>query len=675
MRPSDLLSIPCLADAITRAQVRCFKRRHREPMAVAFAINRNYVRPLGTALTSLLLNNPGPVEAIILSADLDEAAKAPLVALQRHFPELTFRFLAIDTRRLDGLQMNHALDHISRETFFRYLLPELLPDLDRVLYLDADLIVCAALDALWATPLEGAYAAGVEDSYIQRIGYDRELGLTAGEPYVNAGVLLLNLRAMRQAGITERLFALSAASPLRFMDQDALNLAFRGHLRVLPERYNVTSDSLRRKVRPFRGHPAILHYTSPWKPWQCRVPLAFWRHEAYRRHFERLAGLAPVIRVGLLVDEFFGACQTAYGGYGFLAREGICRLVPNGEIQVDVLLSRAGSRRKAELERVDATFLYKLPRNRQARRRWLKRAHYDLYLSIEEKNVTFLRDDPDSRKPLLFWIQDPRPQRDWDEINTVKLFPEPSYWSQKHYDTVHHLAQSGRVRFITQAHDLVPKAFELYRLPADTPVEYLPNPQALPYPPEIVASHPKQNKVVFLGRIESVKRGWLFCEIAKAMPELTFCVLGQSTRDAARNEALVAPYRSLPNLHFLGHLEGEAKYRQLLEAKVLVNTSIHEALPISFLEALACGTLLVSNRNPDHLCERFGRYVGPVLGDGFESVPRFVAAIRSLLAMDEAEAQALRARAVAYIQEVHAPARCQARLRELIRLEVARYRQ
>lgn len=43
MRPSDLLSIPCLADAITRVQVRCFKRRHREPMAVVFAINRPLV--------------------------------------------------------------------------------------------------------------------------------------------------------------------------------------------------------------------------------------------------------------------------------------------------------------------------------------------------------------------------------------------------------------------------------------------------------------------------------------------------------------------------------------------------------------------------------------------------------------------------------------------------------
>ena len=529
------------------------------------------------------------------------------------------------------------------------------------------------MDTLWATPLEGAYAAGVEDSYVRRIAYDRELGLTGDEVYVNAGVLLLNLKAMRQANITEQLFELSAATALRFMDQDAINLAFRGRIRGLPERYNVTSDSLRRKIRPFRGHPAILHYTSPWKPWQSRLPLAFWRHEAYRRCFERLAGLAPVIRVGLLVDEFYGAWQTTHGDYGLLAREGICRLIPNGEIQVDVLLSGDHPCHRANPNRADASILYKLPQTPHYRRSWLRRAKYDLYLSLEAQNVDLLIDE-DNRKPLLFWIQGPRPQHDGDEMNIVQRLPEPPCGNATAYDMVHQLVESGRVRFITQAHDLVPKAFELYRLPASTPVEYLPNPQALHYPPEVVASHPKQNKVVFLGRIESIKRGWLFCEIAKAMPDLTFYVIGQSTQDAARNEALVAPYRSLPNLHFLGHLEGEAKYRQLLDAKVLVNTSIHEALPISFLEALACGTLLVSNRNPDHLTERFGRYVGPVLGDGFEGVPRFVAAIRELLAMDEAEAQALRAQAVAYIQEVHSPAKCQARLRELIQAEAQRYR-
>ena len=47
------------------------------------------------------------------------------------------------------------------------------------------------------------------------------------------------------------------------------------------------------------------------------------------------------IKVGLIVDEFFGGAGTAFGGYGFLARRYIARYIPNEDIQIDVLLGRA----------------------------------------------------------------------------------------------------------------------------------------------------------------------------------------------------------------------------------------------------------------------------------------------------------------------------------------------
>ena len=85
----------------------------------------------------------------------------------------------------------------------------------------------------------------------------------------------------------------------------------------------------------------------------------------------------------------------------------------------------------------------------------------------------------------------------------------------------------------------------------------------------------------------------------------------------------------------MGHVDGNEKLQYLRRAKVLVNTSIHEALPVSFLEALAAGTLIVSCRNPEGLTESFGRFVGTVLGDGFESVPLFANAVRFILENEE----------------------------------------
>ena len=113
-----------------------------------------------------------------------------------------------------------------------------------------------------------------------------------------------------------------------------------------------------------------------------------------------------------------------------------------------------------------------------------------------------------------------------------------------------------------------------------------------------------------------------------------------------------ADYYTIPNLHFAGHVEGLEKERYLKEAKILVNTSIHEALPISFLEALSYGTLLVSNRNPEDLTSKFGIHVGDVLGDGFDKVDLYVDAINYLLSND-LEREKTSIEAIEYIKNIH----------------------
>ena len=129
----------------------------------------------------------------------------------------------------------------------------------------------------------------------------------------------------------------------------------------------------------------------------------------------------------------------------------------------------------------------------------------------------------------------------------------------------------------------------------------------------------------------------------------------------------MAPYRTgIPNLHFTGHLEGEEKFRHIKDAKILINTSIHEALPVTFLEALACGTLLVSCQDPDGMTSRFGIYTGPVLGDGYDKVDLFVDAVRTLI-KDEARRKELSVAAREYVRTVHGVGEFIRNTRSLIR--------
>lgn len=370
------------------------------------------------------------------------------------------------------------------------------------------------------------------------------------------------------------------------------------------------------------------------------------------------------IKVGLIIDEFFGAVGTAYGGYGFLARRHIAKYIPNENIEVDVLLGKGIHNFTAEHHYIDNINVYRLPKRSWFAKYWLSKQNYDVYLSIELVDNYVLKHETNKNKKLILWIQDPRPMYEWDEINTVQLFPEFCYYNQKIYDLVHEWYLQHRVKFITQGYFLNPKAIDLYDLNKDVDIQYLPNPIDIDFNFDI-NTYQKKNIIIFLGRLESVKRGWIFCEIAKKLPQFNFYVLGQTFRESSKNAEIFNGYKQIENLHFVGHVDGEQKEQYLKDAKILVNTSIHEALPISFLEALSYGTLLVSNRNPENLTEKFGIHVGDVLGDGFDKVHLYVEAIEKLMQNDE-QMKLLAQQAVEYVRQVHNVEKFKKDLRDVI---------
>ena len=376
------------------------------------------------------------------------------------------------------------------------------------------------------------------------------------------------------------------------------------------------------------------------------------------------------IKVALLIDEFFGGAGTAFGGYGFLARKYIAKYIPDENIQIDVLPGKGNKKFFATKYHEDDVDLYSLPKRHVAARRWLKKQNYDIYLSIELTTDYILKHETDPNKKLILWIQDPRPKYEWEEIETVQLFKEHNYYSQNIYDLVHNWYKQGRVRFISQGYFLNPKAIDLYNLDKDVSIQYLPNPVEIDKNFD-VSSYPKKNSIIFLGRIESVKRGWLFCEIAKRLPEYDFYMLGQSFREKDKNTSIMAQYHNISNLHFAGHVDGEVKEQYLKDAKILVNTSIHEALPVSFLEALSYGVCLVSNRNPENLTEKFGVWTGQINGDGFDKIDLYVNAIKKIMSDDELR-QRLANSGRAYVENHHNVSKFVKDLRSVIYEEVSK---
>lgn len=640
------------------------------------AIDESYVQHCCVMLVSVLENNPDlAFDCYVLTDCLSERSRLRLDSVAKRHANCRLDVHIVDDAVFRGLKLN--LPHISRHTYYRYAIADLFPQLDKALYLDVDLVARGSLAELWNTDLDGFLCAGVRDPWIDRIYYKPEIDFGLDELYVNAGVLLLNLSEMRREGLFGRLCEKTREleGRIRFQDQDVINIVCRGRVLELPERFNFTTKHVH-DYPERRSEAIIVHYTGARKPWSTALctnalkglyyqylALTPYRSARYalqlRQAVQKLlpvflrkepAGRKP-IRVALIIDEFFGGAGTPFGGYGFLARHYIAKYIPCDDIRIDVLIGRNHGFSLPTRTRVDNVFVYRLPGHHFIAR-WLKRKHYDLYFSLE-MTWDMLNYEGKSNVPLLFWVQDPRPWTDWLEIQTVELFTETCYWNTGIYECVHRLFKQGRVSFVTQGHFLSDKARSLYRLSAQTPIPFLPNPIDVEAGFD-VENYPKKDAVIFIGRIASVKRAWLFCEIARRMPEYDFYVIGKSLREKSRNDEVMEPYyrSGIPNLHFVGHLEGEEKFRYMRDAKVLVNTSIHEALPVTFLEALAYGTLLVSCQNPDDLTSKFGIYTGPVLGDGFDKVDLFVDAVRTLI-KDEERRKKLSMAGYEYVRSVH----------------------
>ena len=176
--------------------------------------------------------------------------------------------------------------HLSTAAYYRLLAPALLPDAERIVYLDADVLVNTGLAPLARTDLGDAVAGAVQNLNVpflaSRNGLDSwdDLGLDPVAPYFNSGVLVMDRQRWVDQRITERVLDLvrSGAESARFVDQGPLNAVLAGDWRELDHRWNqhplvyARNSGLgtfldRDIIDQVRADPWIIHFVGPVKPW------------------------------------------------------------------------------------------------------------------------------------------------------------------------------------------------------------------------------------------------------------------------------------------------------------------------------------------------------------------------------------------------------------------------
>jgi lipopolysaccharide biosynthesis glycosyltransferase len=211
--------------------------------------------------------------------------------------------LCVQNASLEMIDCSGQLDrswvppgHVTSATYLRFLAAELLPDHDRALYLDGDVIVRRDISELWDTDLADVTLAAVQSRVAPFLASPGgvthwfELGLRSTRPYFNAGVLLMNLRRWREERTTERLteFLRRYNTEIAFGDQEAMNAVLSDDWTLLDRTWNyithVTESFLQQpELEP--ASPHIVHFAGRTKPWSHGAKPMF--TEEWYEHLER----------------------------------------------------------------------------------------------------------------------------------------------------------------------------------------------------------------------------------------------------------------------------------------------------------------------------------------------------------------------------------------------------
>ena len=195
-------------------------------------------------------------------------------------------------------------------TWYRILIPDLLNDIDKVLYLDCDVLVNKSLDELFLLDMQGVSVAGCLDLCAYNPGVFERLEYDMDKQYICAGVLMMNLKRWREKNLAKAIlnYAEKNVARLSFPDQDAINYICQDDKIVLPSKYGVLPPFFinERFIKEHKQEmeilildPAIIHYAG-YAPWSYPIDKSL--HSALWWQAYKSLGLYPLVRYNYILS-------------------------------------------------------------------------------------------------------------------------------------------------------------------------------------------------------------------------------------------------------------------------------------------------------------------------------------------------------------------------------------
>ena len=250
-----------------------------ETIDLLVSLDENYLPQLRVMLYSASLNNPGVHFRVFLLHRGFSTELLSSLSRQLEVLDMELRAIRVDERLFENAPV---MKQYPQEMYYRLLAAQLLPeDMDRIIYLDPDILVINPLTPLWRLDMGGKlFAAAAHTGMTELANNVNRLRLGTERNYFNSGVLLIDLASCRAEAKPEEIFPYVSehADELLLPDQDILNALYSSRILELDDAlWNYDARNFKNYLMRSNGaadmewvieNTAVLHFCGRAKPWK-----------------------------------------------------------------------------------------------------------------------------------------------------------------------------------------------------------------------------------------------------------------------------------------------------------------------------------------------------------------------------------------------------------------------
>lgn len=280
------------------------KPAYTQKSALIVTSSRDVFSPyVGVLIESILENarTENNYDIVVLEDKISKENKATILSLVQAKTNISVRFFNIGST-LDGYNFHSVAKYVPKLTCARLMIPELFPEHEKAIWIDADTVVNHDIADLYNINvsdvlLAAVHDVGVIDGYGDQEIFDKVLKVSRKE-YFNAGVLVLNCTKFRKTYTTQYVLETAARPDFAMLDQDALNYLCKKQIEYLPLTWNyhsiyeynhATPENIRHEYSSASKNPYIIHYIGDRKPGEyptMKMAHYFWKYARNTPYYE-----------------------------------------------------------------------------------------------------------------------------------------------------------------------------------------------------------------------------------------------------------------------------------------------------------------------------------------------------------------------------------------------------